>query len=182
MLGGAHYVLAPTASRVRPNEHARGVRGLGGACVTLEPPIERGLAAAEPAEAVVAPERLRAPVRHRLLGWKDARLGEELLEPGLVLWRTLEQLDETRPLLGLQDELCPIGQHTLGFDHRRVDNEVGQRSGRGLGRLPDELSASGATRKSQRCLTVGMLWQYIHTSVRNKSIPSAPEGFSMRRS
>jgi len=73
-----------------------------------------------------------------LLGREHTRLGEELLEPGHVLGRTIEQLHEASPPFGLECELRSIGQNTLGLDDRRIDDDVSQRPARRLRGLSDE--------------------------------------------
>lgn len=106
--------------------------------MSLEPLVECGLTASELVKAMLLGERLGLPVRHALLGAEDARPGEELLEPGVVLRWAVEELDEAIPAFSLEDERRPIGEHALGLEDRSVDYEVSQRRMRRFGRLANE--------------------------------------------
>lgn len=53
-------------------------------------------------------------------GGEHARLGEEPLEPGLVVARTIEQIGEAGPLPRIQCERSAICQDLLGFGHGGV--------------------------------------------------------------
>ena len=111
---------------------------MGSAGMPLEPFLERRFTALELVEPVVLGERLGAPRRRSLLGCEDARLGEEVLEPGLLQRRTVEKLDEAVPRFGLENERCAIRKHALGLDDSRANDEVGEGRFRGLRRMPDE--------------------------------------------
>lgn len=91
-----------------------------------EPFVEGGLAAGERIETVMLGQRLGAPVAHALRGVERARLREELAQPGVVLGRAIEQLDEVLPAPRLEHEVRAVGEQTLCLDNRCIDDEVGQ--------------------------------------------------------
>lgn len=68
----------------------RRVGGLGAKRIPLEPRVKLRLTGLKVIEAVMLPERLGGPVRHRLFGCEDAWLGEELLQTRLLLGWAIE--------------------------------------------------------------------------------------------
>ena len=136
----------------------------------LQPVVERRLAAVEVVDAMLLPERLGPPVSHALRAREDARLGEELLEAGLLLRRAVQELDEALPLLRFEHELRPIRQHALGLDDCCVDHEVRQRPLRGFSRLPDELIRLGRNAKVPTLLDLCHGLTVHTTSVQRKWI------------
>ena len=69
---------------------------------------------------------------------EDARLGKELLEPGVLRGRAIEQLDEPLPPLRVEHELRAVGEQALGLEDGSVDDEVRERALRRLRRVADE--------------------------------------------
>jgi hypothetical protein len=129
-LGGGESVVTDDSLTVveRRHKHTCGVRSVSDAGVALEPLVERGLAAVEVVKPMLFLERPGRAIAQALFGREDVRLGEEPLEPGLVLRGTIEELDKKFPSLGVEYEPGAIGEHALGFEDRCVNDEIRQRS------------------------------------------------------
>ena len=140
-LGRSECVVADNCLSILEgrDKDTRGVGGLCGVGAPFEPLVECRLTTLELVQAMLFAERLGAPVSHALFGREDARLREEPLKPRVLLRGAIEELDEAAPLFRLELEARPVGEQTLGFDHRSVDDEVGQRTVSGSGCLADEL-------------------------------------------
>ena len=113
---------------------------------------------------------MRVAVRRELLGAKDARLGEEPLEPRLVEYGTIKQIGEAGLLPPIQGEPSAICEDALGFGHGRVDYEVSQGPLRRRGGMAHELVWPGRDTEDP---ALG-LWhsRTMHASIR--SSPSQP--------
>ena len=113
--------------------------GVSLACVPLQPLRQLRLLATELIELVVKLKRLRGLVWHPLVRFEDALSVEKPPKTGIIPRLSVQDRDETLPLRWPELEAGPIGEHTLGLEHRSIHHEVRQTRVRGFGGAPHKV-------------------------------------------